>query len=98
MSSRSFIFVSSVQQEFKVERRALKDYIEGDAFLRRFFTVFLFEDLPASDQRADRVYLGEVERSSLYLGLFGVDYGSTDSAGTSPTEREYQRATELGRE
>ena len=46
------IFVSSVQKEFAQERRAIRDFVEGDALLRRFFDVFLFEDLPASDRRA----------------------------------------------
>lgn len=55
------IFVSSVQKEFKEERKALRDYIYGDALLSRFFEVFLFEDLPASDRRADEVYLEEVK-------------------------------------
>ncbi len=45
------IFVSSVQKEFKDERRALRDYIRGDPLLRQFFEVFIFEDLPASDRR-----------------------------------------------
>ncbi len=47
------IFVSSVQKEFAQERRAIRAFVEGDALLRRFFDVFLFEDLPASDRRAD---------------------------------------------
>jgi hypothetical protein len=42
------IFISSVQKELAAERKALKQYIQGDALLRRFFEVFLFEDLPAS--------------------------------------------------
>jgi ATP-dependent DNA helicase RecG len=33
-------FVSSVQKEFAAERRALRDFIHGDALLRRFFDVF----------------------------------------------------------
>jgi len=31
------IFISSVQKELATERRALKEYIQGDALLRRFF-------------------------------------------------------------
>ena len=80
------IFISSVQKELAVERRAVRDFVEGDALLRRFFTVFLFEDLPAGDQRADEVYLGEVDRCDVYVGLFGNDYGFEDAAGVSPTE------------
>ncbi|MGK2912907.1 MAG: DUF4062 domain-containing protein, partial [Porticoccaceae bacterium] len=69
------LFVSSVQKEFAEERRAIRDFVEGDALLRRFFAVFLFEDLPARDLRADQAYLAELDRSDLYLGLFGNDYG-----------------------
>src|ERR1041385_2368154 len=92
------IFISSVQKELATERRALKDYIQGDPLLRRFFEVFLFEDLPASDRRADEVYLAEVDQCDIYLGLFGRDYGFEDISGFSPTEREFARATEGGRE
>ena len=49
---KTTIFISSVEKELAVERRALKDYIEGNALLRRFFDVFLLEDLSASDRRA----------------------------------------------
>lgn len=87
------IFVSSVQQELAAERAAVRDFVRGDALLRRFFDVFLFEDLPASDRRADAVYLDEVGRCDLYLGLFGGDYGQPDADGKSPTEREFDHAT-----
>jgi predicted HTH transcriptional regulator len=90
------IFVSSVQKEMQEDRRSLKAFIEGDPLLRRFFTVFLFEDLPASDRRADAVYLGEVDRCSVYVGLFGNEYGFEDSEGLSPTEWEFDRATVQG--
>lgn len=89
---RYLVFVSSVQKEFAAERRAVKEFIEGDPLLRRFFDVFLFEDVPASGQRPDQLYLGEVDRCDLYLGLLGNDYGSQDRAGVSPTEREFDRA------
>ena len=79
------------------ERRALKAFVEGDALLRRFFTVFLFEDLPAADRRADEVYLDEVDRCAIYVGLFGAEYGFEDAEGVSPTEREFDRATRQGR-
>ena len=36
------IFVSSVQREFAVERKALAEYIRTDALLGRFFEVFIF--------------------------------------------------------
>lgn len=71
------------------ERHALAHYLRGDTLLRRFFEVFLFEKLPASDRRADEVYLDEVDRCTIYLGLFGREYGSEDAAGVSPTEYEF---------
>lgn len=87
------IFISSVQKELQEERRVLKDYIQGDPLLRRFFDVFLFEDLPASDRRADDVYLDEVDRCGVYVGLYGNEYGNANREGVSPTEREFDRAT-----
>jgi len=48
-------YISSVQRELASEQAALRDYLRGDALMRRFFDVFLFEDLPASDIRADMV-------------------------------------------
>lgn len=91
------IFISSVQKELAEERHAVKVFIENDPLLRRFFTVFLFENLPASDRRADAIYLAEVDRCAIYLGLFGNDYGFEDSEGVSPTEREFDRATTQGK-
>jgi len=91
------IFVSGVQKELKTERQALRDYIHGDALLGKFFEVFIFEDLPASDRRADEVYLGEVKTSDIYLGLFGNKYGSEDRKGQSPTHKEFLLASQLGK-
>lgn len=96
-ATRLKIFVTSVQKELAEERRAVKSFIEGDPLLRRFFTVFLFEDLPASDHRADAVYLAEVDRCAVYLGIFGYEYGFEDVEGVSPTEREFERATATGK-
>ena len=98
MSAKKRIFISSVQKELAAERRALKDYIQGDPFLGRFFEVFLFEDLPASGRRANAVYLKEVDRCDVYLGLFGNEYGYEDAEGLSPTEREFEHATAAGKE
>ncbi len=91
------IFISSVQKELQEERRAIKDYVQGDPLLWRFFDVFLFEDLPASDRRADEVYLDQVDRCGIYIGLYGTQYGIEDEQGLSPTEREFNRATEKGK-
>lgn len=95
--ARLQIFVSSVQKELADERRAVAEYVRGNDLLKRFFDIFLFEELPASDRRADSVYLAEVARADLYLGLFGNEYGFEDAAGVSPTEREFDEATRQGR-
>ena len=87
------IFISSVQGEFAEERAILRDYVQSDRLIRRFFEVFLFEDAPASDRRPDQLYLDEVERCDIYVGLFGFDYGNEDEEGVSPTEREFDCAT-----
>ncbi len=91
------LFISSVQKELQEERRAVKAFVEGDPLLRRYFTAFLFEDLPASDRRADEVYLDEVDRCAVYVGLFGQEYGFEDDNGVLPTEREFDRATAKGK-
>ena len=91
------IFISSVQSELSGERRALGDYLHNDPLMRRCFEGFLFEDVPASDRRPDEVYLDEVGRCDVYVGLFGQEYGAEDEAGVSPTEREFDHATALGK-
>lgn len=94
---RKRLFISSVQKELLEERSAVKDFVQNDPLLRRFFDVFLFEALPASDRRADDVYLEEVEQCDFYVGLFGNEYGSEDDKGISPTEREFDVASAKGK-
>lgn len=92
------LFLSSVQKEFAEERRTLREYLRGDPLMRRFFEPFVFEfDVPATDRPTDRVYLDEVDRCDIYVGLFGDEYGHQDAEGVSPTEREFDRATARGR-
>lgn len=86
------IFVSSVQKELQAERYAVRDFVHGNDLLRQFFRVFLFEDLPPTDRRPDDVYLDEVAKSSVYLGIFGDEYGWEDKDGLSATAKEFQAA------
>ncbi len=88
------IFVSSVQKELNEERAAIRDYIKTDPLLRIYFEPFLFEDLPALDRKSDELYLNEVDGCPIYLGIFGNEYGSENKQGFSPTELEFERATE----
>jgi len=96
-TNRKILFISSAQKEFETERRTIKGFVQNDPLLRRFFDVFLFEDLPASDRKADDVYLKEVEQCDIYVGLFGNEYGSEDARGISPTESEFNLASARGK-
>jgi len=89
------IFISSVQNEFAEERQGLFRYLHSDPLLGLFFKPFLFENLPAKDQRVVAIYTDEVSKCDIYLGLFGQQYGYEDVEGVSPTEREYHEATRL---
>ena len=91
------IFISSVQKEFAEERRLLKRYLSKNPAYRRFFDTFVFEeDVVAADRRTDEVYLEELGKCDIYLGLIGREYGFEDAEGVSPTEREFDEATRLG--
>ena len=87
------LFVCRVQKEFASERAALGAYLRADPLLRRFFEPFLFEEVPAADRRADEVYLDEVERCDVYVGMLGQEYGPVNADGLSPTQREFDLAT-----
>ena len=67
--NRIRIFISSVQKEFVQERKALREYLRGDPLMRRFFDVFLFEDVPALDRRPDSLYLDEVQTVRSLCGV-----------------------------
>ena len=90
---KEMVFISSVQKELEAERQSLRDFIRGDVLLGQYFDAFLFEDLPAGNQSPDQMYLSEVDRSGVYLGIFADQYGWEDADGVSPTEREFNRAT-----
>ncbi|MDR1544704.1 MAG: DUF4062 domain-containing protein [Prevotellaceae bacterium] len=88
------VFISSVQSEFVEERQILNDYLTTDALLGRFFEPFIFENVPALNASAVTVFLNEVEQCDIYLGIFGEKYGFEDADGISPTEREFDFATQ----
>lgn len=73
---------------------AIAEMIRKDMLLGTFFDVFLFEEMAAQNRSAQSVYLDEVRNSDIYIGLFGTEYGFEDAEGVSPTEREYDLATE----
>jgi hypothetical protein len=73
-------------------RRAERSAIDCDEW--EDFRAFLFEDLPATDRRVNELYLDEVDKCDVYLGIFGTEYGAPEKTGLSPMEREFVRATE----
>jgi hypothetical protein len=92
---RKKVFISSVQSEFKKERQVLFNYLTSDALLGKFFEPFIFERTPAKDQSAQKVYLGQVQKCDIYIGLFGAQYGTEDAKGVSPVEKEYDLSAKL---
>ena len=87
------IFISGVQLEFSEERRILTNYLSADALFRRFFDVFIFEDLPAKDQNPQTVYIDEVRKCDVFILLLGKEYGFEFNDGTSPIQQEFETAT-----
>ena len=94
---RKKIFISSVQSEFAEERQILFEYLTSDALLGKFFDPFIFENVPALNTHPTTVFLNEVEKCDIYIGLFGQQYGYEDSEGISPTEREYDYASKFNK-
>ena len=89
MTMKYKIFVSSVRREFEHERKFIKQEIENDYILNKFFDVFLYEELSALGASPKEVYTEEAINSDIYIGLIGSDYGSILESGISPTELEY---------
>lgn len=91
----NLIFISSPQSEFVRERKELCYLVLTDPYLKQYFDVFLFENLPANQQNPLSNYRDKVEECNIYLGLFGKTYGTPDGHGISATEHEFDYATEL---
>ncbi|PIP19524.1 MAG: transcriptional regulator [Candidatus Omnitrophica bacterium CG08_land_8_20_14_0_20_41_16] len=89
------IFISGVQKELKEERRAAKEFILNDALFSDYFDVFLFEDAPAKSRPVESIYLGEVKKSDIYIGIIGQQYGVVGKNMMSPTEKEFREAKKL---
>ncbi|MCX6087830.1 MAG: DUF4062 domain-containing protein, partial [Caldiserica bacterium] len=86
--------MSSVQKEFTEERKAAKQFIEGNKLLNRYFEVFLFEDLPAMSKGAERTYIKKASESDILILLIGKEYGNVGADDLSPTEKEFLRAVD----
>ena len=89
------IFISSVQSEFAKARSAIAEMVRKDRLLNCFFETFVFEKGAARDRKAKNVYLDAIADCDIYLVLCGDKYGNFDDKGVSPTEHEFDKATEL---
>ena len=94
---RKKVFISSVQAEFAEERQVLFDYLTSDALLGRFFEAFIFENIPALNATPQSVFIDKAANCDIYIGIFGQQYGFEDSNGVSPTEREFDAATQANK-
>ena len=95
---RKQIFISSVQSEFAHTRDKLASFINNDPYWSQFFYAFIFENLPASRRRPSDIYLEEIDKCIIYLGIFGLRYGSFNENGISATEQEFDYAIKIGRD
>ena len=95
---RKRIFISSFQHEFAHTRDKLASFINNDPYWSQFFYAFIFENLPATQRRPSDIYLGEIDKCTIYLGIFGLRYGRIIENGISATEREFNYAIEIGRD
>jgi hypothetical protein len=95
---RKRIFISSVQKEFAHTRDKIASFINNDPYWSEFFYAFIFENLPASQRSPSDLYLGEIDKCTVYLGIFGIQYGRIGENGISATEQEFDYAIEIGRD
>jgi predicted HTH transcriptional regulator len=90
------VFISGNQKELGEERLAVKEIILGSTILRRFFDVFIFEELPARGKSPTMIYLKGADNSDIYIGIIGNEYGIKGKDGFSATEREFRRFIKKG--
>jgi aryl carrier-like protein len=83
------IFLSSTYSDLLEHRRAVLHV------LQRMRTLIEAMEYFGSDSEIPLdVCLSAVERCDLYIGIFGMRYGFTDTSGVSLTQREYEKAFE----
>src|SRR6266566_3565378 len=75
------VFVSSKYSEFEMERALVKHEIDSFPFLESI----LAEDWSPRTGRSEDFYIADVNRSHIYIGLFGSVY-------SKPTHVEYEAA------
>jgi hypothetical protein len=96
--SMTKVFLSSTWMDLKEHRRAVVDALERLRHQGRDVQWLGMEAFGARDELPADACLQFVEQADVYVGIFGVRYGSRDPrSGLSMTEAEYRHAVELGR-
>jgi predicted HTH transcriptional regulator len=93
MTTKLYVFVSSVQKELEDERLIVQNLVNTDSFLSAYCTPVLYEMEPASPDKALEGCLQSLDGCQVYLLILGVEYG-TPVDGLSITHAEYRRAKE----
>ncbi|MEV6283476.1 DUF4062 domain-containing protein [Kribbella sp. NPDC051770] len=86
------VFISSAMGDTMAERRAVAEAVEGLSARPVWFEEF------GRDADAEEAYLGELEASTIYVGVLNELYGRPNPPdGDSATEIEYRRARQIGK-
>jgi len=81
------VFISSTMTDLVKARQTVRDVIS-----RLGARPIMFETFGARSDDSRQAYLGEVRRSSIYLGLLSRRYGVRSPSGYSATQEEYEEA------
>lgn len=85
------VFVSSLITDLPDERSTVRAAIDSLGA-----TAVMFEDLGAQDISAEQAYLSGVRSSEVYVGMWGLRYGSRMPDGYSATHAEFLEAERNG--
>src|SRR5207248_2661188 len=86
MAGRNIFVSSTMDAEMTPFREAVRAYIHSMGA-----TPIMWEEITPRDEGPQQAYLGGVDRSGVFVLLFGSRYGVTDASGYSPTHQEGNR-------
>ena len=95
------VFISSIIEDYKEQRRAAREALEMLSKQKGFRNlniqpIMVEKDYPALDKSPQKACLEGVENCQIFLGIYGRKYGSImESSGWSASHEEYERAREL---
>jgi len=89
------VFISSVQNELRLERIAIGSFLTTDDFLSNCIAPRIFEDYPQPLHPNPKAYLQLLKQCQIYLLMIGNEYGTIRQEGLSATHQEYRYAQDL---